>query len=769
MSQAVSGEAPRLLRTIPGRIRLHVPGLAAGDPRALEAGLSVLQGVWSVQASPLTENVLVLFDPRTTASEVILASIPTLESRAPRTPARTAPSSHAQAPRAVSAGRDGRKRARIAVRGLDRDPALARRVTERLERRPGVRARANPLTGRVLVEFDERQAGLTDLLTDLVDAELPDLPGEDNPTHPLDAGPLLQSAARSAGALTGLSLITARQVAGIQAAFPGAATAAAVIGLLQGFPLPRHGLRALLGHDLSALLFEGAGIVALALSGNPLGLALTAVEAVRLLSEVLARRTAWRRYEMLLGDAGDARPGATIRLEAGQRTPHACTVVEGTGTAIERDGAPVALGPGTAISAGARLHGGPFVVELVDGQPFLPQARPAPLAVPPWERYQDALTPVALAYAAVTGIVTLSPARALEALLLVNPRTALIGAEAATTGASARVLRAGVVVVGTRPNRPIRRPDALLVDSPRVLTDGLELAGVTPLGEAGLAEIHQVAAAVAAAAGSPWGAAFGEASPLRAENGAFDGRTARASVDGVVHTLGAVMEADGISVANRLRRQGSTVLVLRDERAGHPLGLCVLSPRLAPGVAELVAAGGRHGVEIALLGGTHDAHAARGVARQAGLELVSGHDVVAAVRARQARGERVAVVSDSAHAAEAFAACDLAIGLTSSHGHCFAARADLLAPDLQAVAAIVEAGARREHSARDAVALSVAANVAGALLGTRGGTGIARGFTAVHVTSLAAVATGWVRLRGGEHASAGAAQPAIARQPSGST
>ena len=55
----------------------------------------------------------------------------------------------------------------------------------------------------------------------------------------------------------------------------------------------------------------------------------------------------------------------------------------------------------------------------------------------------------------------------------------------------------------------------------------------------------------------------------------------------------------------------------------------------------------------------------------------------------------VALVSDSAHAAAGFAACDLAIGLAPGRSTDFPARADLLAPELGAVAAVVEAGARR--------------------------------------------------------------------------
>jgi cation-transporting P-type ATPase I len=107
----------------------------------------------------------------------------------------------------------------------------------------------------------------------------------------------------------------------------------------------------------------------------------------------------------------------------------------------------------------------------------------------------------------------------------------------------------------------------------------------------------------------------------------------------------------------------------------------------------------------------------------------------------------VALVSDSAHAAEGFGACDLAIGLVSGWSSHFPARADLLASDLGALAAIVEAGARREAAVRDSILLYMVANILGAVWGFRGAPRVERASHAVYVTSLAAMADGWARLR----------------------
>ena len=772
---AASATDPRLVHAVPGRMRVHVPALADDDLPAVAARLRQVVGVRGVDANPLTANILVRFDPHATDSQAILGAVRALErgnsprggspgegsnegtlSPAGREEGQTAPTAHQRAPRVLASGPGHHKRARIAVRGLDRDPAVARRVVERLERRPGVHARANPLTGRVLVEFDDHQTALRDLLTDVVAVELPALPDEDTPSHPLAPAPLVQSATRTTGAALGLTLVAARQVAGVQVSAPGAAQAAGILGILQGFPLTRNGLRSLLGRDLSDLVFSGANIVALALSGSPLGLAVTGAEALRLLTEVVARRRAYTAYEGRLddADAADATPGATVRLEAGQRAPLTARIVEGSGTAIERDGHAVPATPGATISAGARVQGGPFVVDLRGDDAFTPQPRPAPPTPALADRYQQALGPLSLAYAAGTALLTRSPARAFEALLLVNPRAALVGAEAASTGASARALRAGVTVVGTRPGRPIRRPDVLLIDGARALTDGLEVTATLPLtDEHEIADLHAVAAAVATAAGSPWGGAFRATSGEPGADSSFDGATATARVGATRYTLGPLTDAEAVPEAARLRARGAAVLALRtdgegDGPMGPPLTLFALRPRLAPGALDLVATCRRYGVTVELVG-QGDRTTTGAVAQRAGIALADTGDAVAALRARQATGALVAVLSDSAQSAAAFADSDLAIGLTSGRSNRFAARADLLAPDLAAVAAIVEAGARRDATARDAVGLSVLANIAGAVLGVRGGAGIERASYAVYIATLGALTDGWARLRGG--------------------
>lgn len=62
----------RILSRIPGRIRLRLPGGAEGDAERMENRLRRVEGVQSVQANPLTGNVLVYYDHRSTDESMFL-------------------------------------------------------------------------------------------------------------------------------------------------------------------------------------------------------------------------------------------------------------------------------------------------------------------------------------------------------------------------------------------------------------------------------------------------------------------------------------------------------------------------------------------------------------------------------------------------------------------------------------------------------------------------------------------------------------------------
>ncbi len=757
--------APRVLRSCAGRVRIHLPDWTGVNPAALEAALRGVRGVRRARANPTTQNVLIEYDETRLDRDSLLAGAVEVSSGTAQVVTAQVSS---EAERLVSVqevaellGSDRvvrertgiLSRARVAVRGLDRDGDLARRLVGSLRKRPGVsRVSVSRLTGRVLIEFDEHQIDVEDLIAQVAGMDLPDLPGEDCPAHPLDPTPLIQSAARTTGAALGLGLLAVRRLSGAQgppSSSSGPVAIAAAIGILEGLPPLRRGLRQLLGRDRSQLALGAVHVVSLTFAGSPLGLAVSGAGALRLLTEVRARRAAWRSYEERLSGSFEAIAGETVRISAGERCPLPGGVIEGTGTMIGRDGLPHPLGPGDLITGGARLCGGPFVVELHADRSFAPEARPVAEPKTSLDRYLALLSPASLGYAALIGILTRSPTRVFSALLLVNARPALIGADAADSAACARVLRSGVTVVGARYGSSVRLPGVLLIDGTRVLTDRrLQVGKVLSLrADLDETEILSIAAGIAAQSGSPWGPAFPPAGRASAREALFEGDAATALVGRSRMRLGAAQSDEGIPGAAQLRARGHQLLVLSRERDVRPLGMVALRPRLAEGAISLLDACAQRGVAVELL-----AESGPAVAHLVGdgpQITVIESDAVERVRDRQRAGELVAVLSDSPHAAPAFAAADMAIALTSGRSGRFAAQADLLAPDLEAVSAIVQSAARRRAAVDDAITLSVLSNAAGAFLGLRSAVGLERGSQPTYIAALAAIGLASVRLAGG--------------------
>ncbi|WP_249018674.1 HAD-IC family P-type ATPase [Conexibacter sp. S30A1] len=769
---------PRVVRSSTGRLRVHLPALGGVDGTELEHRLRNVVGVSAVSVRASTANVLIEYDEQRTSTTRLLGCLAesvaaardasTGSGRAGRgdglvrasRPTRTAepgilrPAGVGISAAGVMLERAGSSgRARIAVPGIDRDPRLARRVVALLEARPEVaRATASATTGRVLVEFSQRVTSLQSLLADLSSSvELPDSPGQDVPSHPLDPAPLIQSGARLLGASAGLAFLAATRALGASPSSAGAAapaTVAGAIGLVDGIPAVRDRLRHGLGRERSQLLLGGGAVLSLTVSGSPLGLLVAGAGALRLFTETRQRRDAWRQYEGRLESVPSAQPGAVVRLEAGTRIPLPARVIEGSGVVIGNDGLADCAAPGARLSAGATVLHGPLVVELQVTDGFEGHPRPVPTPRDAAQRYAALLGPVSLAYAVLYAGRWRSLAAAFTGLLLVNPRAAVIGSDAADMGASARVLRAGVTVVGSRPERTLRRPDVLLIARPRALTDGLEQVRILPRAGQDRAELSELTAAMMNAAGSPWGTTLPAARSQHADSASFDGRAITAVVGGRRLRLEPV--DGGGELSPELRRAvdaGEQALALNDED-GVPLAHLCLRPRLASGVDVLVRSASRHGVRLIMLEGD-DRRASRAVSRRCGIELAIEADLVELVREHQRHGSLVAVLSDSARAAEAFEACDLAIALSSGRSSHFQARADYLAPGLQAVGAIIEAGARRERVVANAVGCSVLTNVAGAAWGLSGPVGVQRASHATYIGALAALGLGWQRLRGG--------------------
>ncbi|HYY05354.1 MAG TPA: hypothetical protein VE997_02165, partial [Candidatus Limnocylindria bacterium] len=407
-----------------------------------------LPGVRSARASPATGNVLVQFDPRATEEGELVAAVARIASAPRPRPPRQRERPQAAAARPTPARRVGR-RVRIALRGLDRDPELARLAVEQLENLASVaRASANPLTARVLVELVDEAEDLDAVLATIAELERPARFEEELPAHPLDPGPVIEGAARLAGAVLGLGLLilrraTGREGAPVAAAGPG--EAAALISLSEGLPPVSERLERVLGYERKELVLGGLWILSHTGAGSALGLTLGGLQALRLVTEARARRRAWQRYEERVD--GDARihPGAHVHLAAGDRVPLPATIEHGVGTAAAEDAAPMPVRPGERVGAGARLRGGPFELRLESNGRFRSQPPVMPGRPSIEETYVDLAVIASVVVAAAAGLLTRSAPSALTALLLMSPRPALIGAGHADLAASARVMRCGVV------------------------------------------------------------------------------------------------------------------------------------------------------------------------------------------------------------------------------------------------------------------------------------------------------------------------------------
>jgi cation-transporting ATPase I len=647
------------------------------------------------------------------------------------------------------------RRLRVPVRGLDRHPHLARQWVDQLQQRPGVKATANPLTGRILIEFASHLVEAGEVLAEVaeLDAALCPLPGEDAPSHPLDPSPLRRSALRTAGAALGLSFIVARKLLGSPIPLDlrrNALRTAGLLGLVQSFPAIRHFLQRKLGNSGADMVLYAPMLCSLALSDGLLGLVLTAAEASVMLREVTARRQAWNLYEERLGEAPSVHAGAVIRIESGQRLPAAAQIVEGQGSTLAPGGEVVAVKPQDRVAAGSRLQGGPFVVELLGHRSReLPERPPATPTLT--ERYAEKLNLVSLACAGASLLVTRSPWRALESMLLVNPRPALVGAEMANIAADLRVTRSGLVVVGTRARRHVDRADVLVLECLRMLMDGYRLRGIISLRGHEPEAILAHAAGISLACGSPWGNVLPAAQASQAEHGHFENGLASARIGGQLYHL----RIPPAELAERWtgRRIEPTEIPLLLEQGRQRIGVLLLRVQIPPGLQRLREMCQKHRIRIMVL--SHDrTETERRLAERAQLEMHPGKDRVGLIRELQGQGLKVAYVTDHLACAESFWAADLAIGISQGRGSRFPGRADFLAPDLGGVADFLEAGVRRRRGAQQAIGFSVLANMAGIYRGLRSEVGLQSASAGVYWASLASLANVLWNLRGGRRRSA---------------
>jgi cation-transporting ATPase I len=261
--------------------------------------------------------------------------------------------------------------------------------------------------------------------------------------------------------------------------------------------------------------------------------------------------------------------------------------------------------------------------------------RRVPLPSGPVERYADRAAVAALSGAVAAAAITRDPRMAVTATVTVTPKAARLGREGFAARLGRDLARAGIVPMDQQVLRRLDRIDTVVLDSD-VLTTGRWVLG------------------------SVWVAPEDQASAERiwlAARDLFDVSDPAAvrQRDGwVLEPLRRALRGPARKAALELRGRGRRLLGL--SREGALMGLVVAQPELDPLTEPLVASARSVGSVLVAGGGGGLAERLHADGAVAG-----GTRLAAAVRALQAEGCAVAVVSARQHAA--LAAADVGIGV----------------------------------------------------------------------------------------------------------
>jgi cation-transporting P-type ATPase I len=553
-------------------------------------------------------------------------------------------------------------RAHIEVRGVTGSGSKHRRVsaavTRRLRQLRGVRwAEINAVTGQVLVAFDEGRIDVTTLLNSVRDVERAQGTREDDfswsrPLHPADPTPIVAAGIELAADCVAVVTAVGGRALRLPSVPRWVRAAHALVELER--PLRRQ-LERRIG-PISADLVLALGAAGLqGLSRGPGMPAVDALYRLELLAEALSRRAVWQRREEELCCAA-----ATLPDEAPERPP-----------------------------------------------------RPAPRPKGPIEVWAERLGPGALAAAGAALGLTRDPGRAAEMIVVAVPKAARRGREGFAATVGRELARDGVVPLNAVAWRRLDRMSAIVLDSPVLCTDRLQILTAEPAAGIDAGTVRQHAGSVLygrtmedLSGAGPW-----EHGVLRLERVADE-----EDADDEVPA------AEPEAVRLRLRVNGQTQ------------GRITVAAELAPLAEALVGAARLTGAQVLL---TRHPGVADLVARADDL-LARDMPLMEHVRRLQGEGHGVLVVSETED--QALAVADVGVAVLGG-GTCVCWSADVLCgPGLEHVWRILRAvAAARPVSAR-AARLAQAGSALGGLLALAGGRGGGRSHAMAPVYGSAFVA-----------------------------
>jgi cation-transporting P-type ATPase I len=337
--------------------------------------------------------------------------------------------------------------------------------------------------------------------------------------------------------------------------------------------------------------------------------------------------------------------------------------------------------------------------------------RPAPLPAGPVEKYSNSAAVAGLIGSAAALAASHDPHLMVAATAIANPKPARLGREGFAARMDRDLARSGVLAIDSAALRRFDRIDTVLIDT-RVLTTGRTVAGsvwVPPEhdgdGQTAVLAAHALLDhGEVAADGSVWAT---ESVPRR-------------------------LAPEYAQAASELRQRGAAIRALR--RNGSLFGLVAVEPELDPYAGQLLSAARSVGQVMAA------GRAGLGSREPADRVVAGGTRMAASVRALQAEGRAVALISASQH--EALAAADLGIGVAGSPRPW---GAHVVTRNLADACRVLEAIPPARAVSKRSTAFAAYGSAAGAVLamaGPRPGAA-ARSLIAVNGAALAALGSGF--------------------------
>jgi Cu+-exporting ATPase len=387
--------------------------------------------------------------------------------------------------------------------------------------------------------------------------------------------------------------------------------------------------------------------------------------------------------------------GDVLRVRPGEHVPTDGTVVEGVGELDEAlltgESLPVTRRGGDPVIGGTTNLAGSFLMraERIGADTVLARmaalVRQAQMAKPPIARLADVVSswfvPAVIVVAIIVALLWwfLAPpelrplaVQAVASVLVIACPCALgLATPTAVMVAVGRAAELGILVRRGEALETASRLTTVLLDKTGTLTTGKPVVGQV-LVETGFAreEVLRLAAAAEAGSEHPIAAAIRAAHPGTVPpTTAFTSRPGlgiEAEIEGRRLLVGnrRLFDEHGVSVPDAVTAPGATVVLVAVD--GRLAGRIELEDTVKPDASSAVASLKALGLEVAMVTGDQRGAAGR-VATLTGISDVTAQalpdDKLAAIRARQAAGKRVAMVGDGVNDAPALALADVGVAI----------------------------------------------------------------------------------------------------------